>query len=107
MEPLEKPKLTVFYEKNPMYRTVYADGLIGGFTSANAVSLSFYATRNSIPKSVTYEIEPNNTLNPVGAVSQDSKVGVIREIEVGVYMNRDTAREIYEFFKKMFEENVR
>lgn len=104
MEDSPKPiQIEVFYEKNPLYRTIYTDGLIGGLTPANAVSLSFYATRNPIPKSTLHEVESNKTVNPIGTPSKDSKFGIIREIEVGVYMNKETAKDIYEFLKKIFE----
>lgn len=86
-----------------MYRTVYADGLIGGFTPANSVCLNFYATRNPIPKATTHDIGPDNTVSPEGKLSDDSKIGIIREIEFGVYMNEQTARDIYAFLQKMFD----
>lgn len=105
MKDSEKAKIEIFYEKNPLYRTIYSDGLIGGFTPANAISLSFYATRNTIPKSAIHEIETNNTLSPSFTPGKDSKIGIIREIEVGVYMNKETAKDIYDFLKKIFEPN--
>lgn len=49
-------KLRFFMKKNPLYRTVYADGLIGGVTPLDSVNLSFYATRNPIPKSSFHEM---------------------------------------------------
>jgi uncharacterized alpha/beta hydrolase family protein len=104
VEDSPKPaQIEIFYEKNPLYRTIYTDGLIGGLTPANAVSLSFYATRNPIPKSTLHEVAPNKAVNPTGIPSKDSKFGIIREIEVGVYMNKETAKDIFEFLKKIFE----
>lgn len=94
--------LRFFYEKNPLYRVVYTDGLIGGLTPTGAINLNFYATRSTIPKSVLHTIEEGK-LSPKGIPSEDSKKGVMREIEIGIYMNKKTAREIYEFLKKFVE----
>ena len=86
-----------------MYRTIYADGLIGGVTPTQSVNLNFYATRNVIPKSIAYEFNGDGTLKEDGLKSDDSKDGIIREIEIGVYMNKDTARDVYDFLKRIFE----
>ena len=97
------PKVNIYYEKNPLYRVIYADGLIGGITPTNGVNLNFYSTRNTIPKSVSHELNQDGTLNEKGTISNDSKVGIIREIEFGVYMTKDSAHDIYKFLKKIFE----
>lgn len=104
MEKKTNPNIEIFYEKNPLYRTIYADGLIGGHTPANAFSFSFYATRNPIPKSSIHEINFDGTIESEGMPSTESKLGIIREIEVGVYMNKETAKDIYEFLKNFFED---
>ena len=102
-EPSKKANIEIFYEKTPLYRTIYSDGLIGGLTPTGSINLSFYATRNPIPKSITHEIAPNGIVDPKGVKSEDSKSGIIREVEVGIYMNRKTAKDIYEFLKKIIE----
>lgn len=93
----------IYYEKTPLYRTVYSDGFIGGVTPTGAVNLSFYASRNPIPKSTTHELQPDNSLDPKGKVSEDSKLGIIREVEFGVYLTKETAREMYNFLKTIIE----
>jgi hypothetical protein len=103
VEKSPTPNIEIFYEKNPLYRTIYADGLIGGKTPANAFNFSFYATRNPIPKSSLHSINVDGSVNPEGIHSSESKVGIIREIEVGIYMNTETAKDIYEFLKIFFE----
>lgn len=93
----------IFYEKNPLYRTIHADGLIGGPTPNNSIYLGFYASRSVIPKSMTHNINDDGTLNSTGTPGADSKSGIFREIEIGVYMSKDTAKDMYEFLKKIFE----
>lgn len=98
-----KQEIAIHYQKNPFYRTIYADGLIGGKTLANAYSFSFYATRNPIPKILVHDVDQDGTIEPIGKSSEDSKIGIIREIEIGIYMNETTARDIYVYLKKQFE----
>lgn len=93
----------IHYEKNPMYRTIFTDGAIGGVTPVGQINLSFYATRQAIPKSITHELAKDGVVMNEIKISDDSKSGIIREIEVGVYMNMKSAKDLYEFFKKIFE----
>lgn len=96
--------INIFYEKTNQYRTIYTDGLVGGITPTNDINLNFYATRNSIPKCVTHKISPDGEVDINGIKSDDSTKGIIREIEVGVYMNKNTARDIYKFLKQIFKD---
>ena len=98
--------IEIFYEKNPLYRTVYSDGLIGGRTPTNSIYMAFYATRNPLPKSMRHEINVDSSLNPIGVPSEDSKSGIMREIEIGVYMSEANAKDVYEFLKKIFEKDA-
>jgi hypothetical protein len=108
VEEEKKPaKIQIFYVKNPLYRTIYADGLIGGPTPVNMINLTFYATRTTIPKSTLHEVEDNGHVNPIGIASQDSKIGILREMEMGVYINRETAKDIYEYLKKILEPDAK
>ncbi len=104
MEENKRKAVRVHYHKNPLYRTIYSDGIIGGTTPANQINISFYATRNTIPKSVDFELTDEGGLGKKIAVSGDSKVGVIKEIELGVYMSRQAAKGLYEFLKKALNE---
>lgn len=99
------PEINIYYEKNPSYRTIYSDGLIGGITPRGDVNLNFYSTRNVIPKSIKHNILSDGTIDKDGKVSEDSKNGIIREIEFGVYMTKDTAESIYTVLKNLLEKN--
>lgn len=103
MEDLnKKPSINIYYEKNPSYRTIYTDGVIGGFTPDNtSININFYATRHAIPKYRKHSINPDGSINQNGVPSEDSKSGMIREIELGIYMKTETAESIYEFLKKI------
>ena len=98
--PENMPSIQIHYEKNPMYRTIFADGAVGGIAPTNLVNLSFYATRNAIPKSIIHNVSDDGVLDD-GNVSDDSKAGFIREIEIGVYMTKQTAKDLYNFLKNI------
>ena len=104
MEEKRSDSVTVHYHKNPLYRTIYSDGVIGGRTPTNQININFYANRNTMPKSVDFELTLENKLGKKIGISEDSKVGIIKEIEFGVYMNHQTAKDLYEFLKKMLNE---
>lgn len=100
----EKPSINIYYEKTPSYRTIHSDGVIGGITPDNkSVNLNFYSTRNTIPKYRSHSINIDGSINKEGISSDDSKTGMIREIEFGVYMNKETANSIYEFLKQVLK----
>ena len=104
MEKKNPKEIVFYYEKTPQYRTVNADGAYGGMTPTNQVNLSFYSTRNYIPKSVTHQVYEDGTLskNPIEE-HPESKKGIIREVEFGVYMNKQSAHDLYLFLKTIFE----
>lgn len=104
MEDANEKSVQIHYIKNKTYRSIYSDGAIGGVTPLGQINLCFYATRNAIPKAINYKLEADGKLGKVLGMSEDSKSGVVREIELGVYMNKQTAREIYEFFKLVFDD---
>ena len=100
--------IDIHYEKNPSYRTINADGAVGGITPLNQINLSFYSTRNSIQRSIRHKVNDDGSLSETEIeISADSKSGIIREIEFGVYMNRQSAHDIYSFLKKIFEDDTK
>jgi len=87
-----------FHNKiNSNYREIHVDGAHGGITSRNFINLSFYSERFPIPKSSKYEVNQDRTIGNLMANSEDSKNGIIREYEIGVYMDIRTASEIAYF----------
>jgi hypothetical protein len=97
-----KSEVIVHYEKNPGYRMIYSDGVIGGETpDGDCINLNFFATRHTIPKARIHKIEDDGRTSKVGINSDDSKDGLICEIEFGVYLKKDAAEKIYELLKNV------
>lgn len=99
-----KEKLMIHYQKNPLYRNVYADGAIGGVTPQGKLNLNFYATRNTIPKSVEYDISKDGAISDEKARIVNGKSGLVREIEFSIYLDKNTAKDLYSFLKLHLED---
>lgn len=93
----------VHYIKNGMFRQIHVDGLIGGVTPTAHINLNFYAERLAIPKAETTEIKENG-FGDIVERSPNSKNGVIREIEFGIYLDIRTAESIKRFLEIKLEE---
>jgi hypothetical protein len=96
-------KITFHNKINPLYREIHVDGAHGGITTRGYINLSFYAERKPIPKSNVVTIDETGLV--VGNVdSKDSKVGILREYEVGIYLDRNTAQELANFLQQKIKE---
>jgi hypothetical protein len=79
------------------YRELHVDGAFGGVTTRGYINLSFYAERAPIPKSTDFELTEDNTVGNLIGHSEDSKTGILREFEFGIYMDLNAARTLAEF----------
>lgn len=91
----KKKKVTIFNKISSNFRELHVDGAFGGITPKGQFNINFFAERMAIPKSTDFKIV-NNKLEKI-ADSADSKNGIIREFETGVYMSVETAREIHKW----------
>lgn len=98
---MEKPdnrkaiSVTIHNKMSNSFRALHVDGAYGGVTPKGLFNINFYAERLAIPKATDYKVEDTNLIKI--ADSGDSKKGVIREFETGVYMTIETAKEIHKW----------
>jgi hypothetical protein len=104
-ETAKKNTVNIHYQKNPLYREIHVDGLIGGLTPRGKVTISFYAERMVIPKCEEHKIEEGGKLGELMKVSSDSKEGIIREIEFEAYLDIDTIRDIKNWLEIKIKEH--
>lgn len=84
-----------FHEKGNFFRVIHADGAIGGLTPTRDIFMSLYSQRIAIPKVIEQHLSLEGQ---VGAeVSREGKDGIFRELEVGVVLTPETARQIAEW----------
>lgn len=82
------------------FHELHVDGAFGGITPRGLLNINFYAERLPIPKATDFKVT-NNKLENIGD-SADSKKGIIREFEVGIYMTIDAAKQLH----KWLEDNI-
>lgn len=71
------------------FRVVHADGAWGGVGPRGAIQIAFYSERFPIPQQVTQAVDAQGVLGD--EISREGKGGVVREVEVEVIMDVDTA----------------
>ena len=85
--------LTIHNKVSSNFREVHVDGAFGGITPQGLMNLSFYAERFPIPKSSNFKVE-NNKIGTLISNSEDSKKGILREYEFGIYMTAEVAKSL-------------
>lgn len=98
----EKNQIVIHNVKSADYRQAHADGASVGITPSGYFNLNFYGQRASIPKSTIFNINPDGSLGDLVGISEDSKEGIIREYEFGVYLDINTCLSL----KKVLEEKI-
>lgn len=98
---INNKKITVFNKISSNYRELHVDGAYGGITPKGLFNMNFYAERLAIPKATDFKILKGKLEKIID--STDSKSGIIREFETGIYMTIDSAREIYKWMGEILE----
>jgi hypothetical protein len=87
--------------KGNFFRVIHADGAIGGITPAREIFLSLFSERGAIPQLIEQSINADGSLGE--EIKRSGKDGIVREIEVGVMLNAQTAQRIAEWLLKQAE----
>lgn len=90
--------------KSAEYREVHVDGALGGLTPTGYINVSFYGQRAVIPKSTIFEMTEEGRLGDRIKDSKESKKGIIREFEFGIYMDLTTCEALKEFLERQINE---
>lgn len=83
------------YIKSPQFSTIHADGAIGGPTPRGGLHVAFYAERMPIPTQVEHDLGSDGKLGEEKESSRIVRDGVVRELEVDVIMDLDTAQSLH------------
>jgi hypothetical protein len=98
----EKKTLYFHYLKSPLYRTFHVDGALGGPTPSGGVWITIFSERAPIPRMTENEIGEDGS---VGAeVNRESKTGVIRDVECGLVMTKQTALRLHKWLGILLHE---
>lgn len=103
----DEPRSTVdiHYIKSNDFREIACDGALGGPTPPGKLWLAFYTERLPLPRTVRHELVANDQGGISVAPDRPGKVvegraGVVRNVEFGLYLSQDTARELQRWLEK-------
>jgi hypothetical protein len=91
------------YVKSNGFRTVHGDGMIGSVTPRGLIHFAIYTERPAIPQVVVHELD---TQGKVGAIvgSPMGRDGIVRELEVDIVLDLQTAKSFREWLDLRLEE---
>jgi len=96
-------KIKFHYEKSNLFRVIHVDGAVGGLTPTLDVFVSIYSQRAPIPKVMVQKVSPNGQLGDEVVEERVQKEGVFREVEVGLMMNLNVARALFQWLGEKIE----
>ncbi len=97
---VESPQRIRFhYLKGSDFRTIHADGAIGGLTPRGGLHIAFYAERFAIPTSTEHAVT-NRTIGEELPESRVMREGIVREMSVDVMMTREVAQNLLDWLTK-------
>lgn len=100
--------IDIHYIKSNAFREAACDGALGGGTPSGKLWIGFYTERNPLPRIVRHQLVPIGPdtfgIDPAepGTVL-DSRAGVVRNLEFGLYLTLDTARQLHEWLGRQLE----
>jgi hypothetical protein len=99
MENKEKQgKTIVFHNKIASnFQEFHVDGAFGGVTPRGLISIGFFAERFPIPTSTEFSLSEGGQIGGKIKDGDDSKSGILREFQTGIFMDLNTARELHTF----------
>lgn len=87
--PGEAQRVQFHYLKSPQFRTVTAEGFFGSVTPHGKIYMAPYTERGALPRVIWQAVSPHGELGEVLEV--ETRGGVVRELEVGIIIDRDDA----------------
>ncbi len=102
-DELEIKQNVIFdYIKSTSFRSLRADGAVGGVTPNGHVHISLYSERGAIPKREIHEVSDDGRLSDLVQVT--SRHSIVREMEADIFLRLDIAKSIHKWLGKVIED---
>lgn len=88
-------KLEIHFLKSDYFRVIHASGVWYGGDAQKNLHLTFFNERNPIPKKIVINLNDQGHVMGEDESQRDTKVGVIREMEVDVILSFQAAVEFH------------
>ena len=95
METTNFPDIDFHYLKTSSYRTYHVDGIFGGLTPQGNLYAEIFLERKPTPTMIRQKVKETGELGD--EVLREGKSGFIREIECGLIMNIDSAKDFHKW----------
>ena len=99
----EQEGIHFHYIKASYFRVVHADGAHGGLTPRGNIHVNFYSERHPIPKMVVYSVNEDGSVGKEIREERIQRDGPVREVEVGVVMDRAVAKSLVTWLKEKID----
>ena len=93
--PAANIHLPIHFEKSSQFRVIHASGVWFGGDAQQNLHLTFFNERSPIPKRIVLNINQEGIIVAEDESQRDSKVGVVREMEVDVILSMQAALELH------------
>ena len=87
----KEKEIEIHNKVSSAFQQINVDGAYGGITPSGKINLNFFSERYPIPKSTFFEIKNDKLIKKVRD-SSESKKGIIREYNFGIYMDLRAAK---------------
>ena len=87
----KRKEIEIHNKVSSSFQQINVDGAYGGVTPSGKINLNFFSERYPIPKSTFFEIKNDKLIKKIRD-SAESKKGIIREYNFGIYMDLRTAK---------------
>ena len=91
----------IHYIKSHHFRSVHVDGVLGGVTPNGSIHLAVFSERSPIPQKAEMKITEGRLGD---TVHSEGKEGIVREMDVDLFMNLPVARELRDWLSTRIQE---
>ena len=99
----EPERVTFDYLKSPRFRSIRADGAIGGITPEGQIHFALYSERFAIPRQAVHPINADGSVGDAIPELTVSRGSIVREMDVDIFVSPDVARRIQKWLGQQLE----
>ena len=88
------------YFKSNLFRVIHADGAIGGLVHRGSIFMNLFSERLPIPQQQAFQLKQDGRVGDEINEKRVEREGVIREVEVGVVLQLNTAKALRRWLDK-------
>lgn len=96
------PTVILDFIKSSSFRSLRADGVIGGITPNGHIHMAFFSERAAIPRRAIHVLNDDGTLGELRELQ--TRDSIVREMEVDMFLTLETAKSINDWLGKKINE---